>query len=135
MSRVADWEKGLKAVIGKHQGLPSQYGLSDCYLLPDDAVEAVTGATMYGAGARRYKTPAGAGKQLRRRGFTTVEDAFRAKFMEIAPSLAQRGDIGVIDSNGDICGGVFTSIGFAVRDERAVLFLPVSSVKTAFRVE
>lgn len=135
MSRVTDWEKRLKAVIGKHQGLPSQYGVSDCYLLPDDAVEAVTGATMFGAAARRYKTPVGAAKQLRKRGFETVEDAFRAKFMEIAPSLAQRGDIGVIDSGGEICGGVFTAIGFAVRDERSVLFLPVSSVKTAFRVE
>ncbi len=135
MSRVADWEKRLKAVIAKHQALPSQYGLSDCYLLPDDAVEAVIGSTMYGAAARRYKTPTGAAKQLRRRGFETVENAFRAKFTEIAPSLAQRGDIGVVDSNGEICGGVFTAIGFAVRDERSVLFLPVSSVKTAFRVE
>lgn len=135
MSRVVDWEKRLKAAIGKHQALPSQYGLSDCYLLPDDAVEAVTGSTMYGAAARRYKTPAGAAKQLRRRGFETVEDAFRAKFVEIAPSLAQRGDIGVIDSDGEICGGVFTAIGFAVRDERAVVFLPISRVKTAFRVE
>lgn len=135
MSRVADWEKRLKAVIARHQAMPSQYGLSDCYLLPDDAVEAVTGSTTYGAAARRYKTPTGAAKQLRRRGFETVEEAFRAMFTEIAPSLAQRGDIGVIDSNGEICGGVFTAIGFAVRDERSVLFLPVSSVKTAFRVE
>lgn len=135
MSRVTDWEKRLKAVIGKHQGLPSQYGVSDCYLLPDDAVEAVTGKTMYGAAARRYKTPVGAAKQLRKRGCETVEDAFRAKFTEIAPSLAQRGDIGVIERDGEICGGVFTAIGFAVRDERSVLFLPASEVKTAFRVE
>lgn len=134
MSRVTDWEKRLRAVIGMHQALPSQYGLSDCYLLPDDAVEAVTGSTMYGAAVRRYRTPAGAAKQLRRRGFETVEDAFRAKFPEIAPSFAQRGDIGVIDSDGGVCGGVFTAIGFAVRDVRAVVFLPVSSVKTAFLV-
>ncbi len=135
MSRLPDWEKRLKAVIDKHQALPSQYGVSDCYLLPDDAVEAMTGSSMYGDAARRYKTPAGAAKQLRRRGFETVEDAFRAKFREIAPSFAQRGDIGVIDSGGEICGGVFTAIGFAVRDARAVLFLPASQVKTAFRVE
>lgn len=133
--RVADWERRLKAAVEKHMALPSQYGLSDCYLLPDDAVEAVTGSTMYGAAARRYKTPAGAGKQLRKRGFATVEDAFRAKFREIAPSLAQRGDIGVIESGGQICGGVFTAIGFAVRDEKRVRFLPASQVKTAFRVE
>lgn len=133
--RVAAWEKRLKAAIEKHMALVSEYGVSDCYLLPDDAVEAVTGSTMYGAAARRYTTPAGAGKQLRKRGFETVEDAFRAKFREIAPSLAQRGDIGVIESGGQVCGGVFTAIGFAARGDKRVRFVPASQVKTAFRVE
>lgn len=133
--RVKEWEKRLKAAIEKHMALPSQYGVSDCYLIADDAVEAVTGKTMYGAAVRRYRTPAGAGKQLRRRGFATVEDAFAARFATVPPSLAQRGDIGVIECDGEVCGGVFTAIGFAVRDESRVLFLPASEVKTAFRVE
>lgn len=133
--RVQDWEKRLKAAIQKHIDLPSQYGVSDCYLIADDAVEAVTGETMFGTGARRYTTPAGAGKQLRKRGFETVADAFRAKFTEIAPTLAQRGDIGVLERDGEICGGVFTALGFAVRDAKRVLFLPATEAKTAFRVE
>ncbi|KQZ81869.1 hypothetical protein ASD64_08910 [Mesorhizobium sp. Root157] len=135
MTRVVDWERRLKAAIQKHQGLPSQYGVSDCYLIADDAVEAVTGKTMFGLAARRYSTPVGAAKQLRKRGFETVEDAFAARFAAIPPTLAQRGDIGVIERNGEICGGVFTAIGFAIRDDKRVLFLPVSAVKAAFRVE
>lgn len=133
--RVKDWEKRLKAAIEKHMALPSQYGVSDCYLIADDAVEAVTGRTMHGPAARRYKTPAGAGKQLRKRGFETVEDAFRARFAEIAPSVAQRGDIGVVERGGEVCGGVFTVLGFAVRDDRRVIFVPHTDVRTAFRVE
>lgn len=133
--RLPDWEKRLKAAIEKHMALPSAYGVSDCYLIADDAVEAVTGKTMYGTEARRYKTPAGAGKQLRKRGFETVEDAFRARFAEVPPTLAQRGDIGVVESDGEICGGVFTALGFAVRDTKRVRFLPASAVKAAFRVE
>lgn len=135
MSRIKDWERRLKAAIEKHMALPSQYGLSDCYLIADDAVEAVTGKTMYGASARRYTTPAGAAKQLRKRGFETVEDAFSSRFPSVAPTLAQRGDIGVIERGGEVCGGVFTALGFAVRDDRRVLFLPASQAKSAFRVE
>jgi hypothetical protein len=133
--RVAGWERRLRAAVEKHIGLPSQYGVSDCYLIPDDAVEAVTGKTMYGAGARRYKTPAGAGKQLRKRGYETVEDAFRARFNEIHPSQAVRGDIGVIERDGEISGGVFTQIGFFTRTAEKAVFLPFTDVKTAFRVE
>lgn len=133
--RVKGWERLLKVAVEKHMALPSVYGTSDCYLIPDDAVEAVTGKTMFGATARRYKTPAGAAKQLRKRGFETVEDAFRSKFREIAPSLAQRGDIGVVERHAEICGGVFTQIGFLTRDETKVVFLMPSEVKTAFRVE
>ncbi|TPN79959.1 hypothetical protein [Mesorhizobium sp. B1-1-2] len=133
--RVKGWERLLKAAVEKHMALPSLYGTSDCYLIPDDAVLAVTGKTMFGAAARKYKTPAGAGKQLRKRGFETVEDAFRSKFTEIAPSLAKRGDIGVVERNGEISGGVFTQIGFMTRDESKVIFLKPADVKTAFRVE
>ncbi len=132
MARVKDWEKRLKLAIEKHMKLPSQYGISDCYLIADDAVFAVTGERMFPDVS--YTTEQGAAKQLLQKGFVTVEDAFASKFSSVPPSLAQRGDIGVIDDNGQICGGVFTSIGFAVRDEKKVMFVPASRVKTAFKV-
>jgi hypothetical protein len=133
--RVAGWERRLRAAVENHIALPSAYGVSDCYLIADDAVEAVTGKKMFGAAARRYKTPAGAGKQLRKRGFETVEDAFRAKFTEIHPSQAGRGDIGVIERDGQVSGGVFTQLGFFTRTDEKAVFLPFTDVKTAFRVE
>ena len=132
--RHPDWIRRLNAVVAKHQALPAQYGVSDCYLIPDDAVEAVTGKQMY-PGARRYKTPAGAAKQLRKRGFETVRDAFASKFAEVSVLHAQRGDIGVYDNNGEISGGVFTALGFMVRGQEEVIFLPPSAALAAFRVE
>lgn len=132
MTRVDGWEKQLKLAIEKHMKLPSQYGVSDCYLIVDDAVLAVTGERMFPDVA--YTTEQGAAKQLLQKGFNTVEDALLFKFPTVPASLAQRGDIGVIDDNGRICGGVFTAIGFAVRDEKRVTFVPVSRVKTAFKV-
>jgi hypothetical protein len=131
--RQSGWERRLREAVEKHMALPAQYGVSDCYLIADDAVEALTGARMYKG--VRYKTEAGAGKQLRKRGFETVEDAFRAKFREIPPSMAQRGDIGVHEHDGQVSGGCFTSQGFLTRGTDRPVFLDYRQVKTAFRVE
>jgi hypothetical protein len=133
MARVPSWEKRLNAVVAKHQALPSVYGTSDCYMIADDGVEAVTGKRMY-VDAIGYTTEAGAAKKLRQHGFETVRDAFAAKFAEIAPSMAQRGDIGVVDRDGVLSGGLFTSIGFMTRGTDAVEFLPASAVTFAFKV-
>lgn len=133
--RQDGWEQRLNAVVAKHQALPSEWGVSDCYMLPDDAVEAMIGARMY-PGALGYKTESGAGKKLRRFGFANVAEAFAARFQKIMWVEAMRGDIGVIERDGQFSGGVFTSIGFATRPhEGPVIFLPLSQVTAAFRVE
>ena len=131
--KLLHWEKRLNAVVAKHQALPSEYGVSDCYLIPDDGVEAVTGERMYPK-ALGYTTEAGAAKKLRQHGFETVRDAFAAKFEEIPPVMAQRGDIGVIVRDGVLSGGLFTSIGFMTRGVEAVEFLPAAAVTYAFKV-
>ncbi len=133
MTRVKDWEKRLKAVIEKHMALPSEFGVSDCYIIADDAVEAVTGEQMF-EGVRDYTNELGAAKYLKRKKFANVEVAFASKFEAVAPTLAHRGDIGVIDNDGAICGGFFSSVGFVARGKDRLLFLPVSQVKTAFKV-
>ncbi len=133
--RRDDWENRLGAVVAKHQALPGEWGVSDCYAIPDDAVGALTGDLMYPK-ARTYKTEAGAAKQLRKHGFENVAEAFAAKFPEVPPILAQRGDIGVIERDGQFSGGVFTSIGFLTRAHgHPVEFLPVSAVTRAFKVD
>lgn len=133
MSRLPDWELRLNAAIEKHMALPAKFGLSDCYVIADDACQAVTGERLYKG--VRYGTEAGAAKQLRKRGFETVEDAFRVRLPEIGRLLAQRGDLGVIEREGILSGGVFTSLGFMTRGTEAVVFLSPQDVKTAFRVE
>lgn len=131
--RRPDWEIRLNAVIEKHLALPAKYGVSDCYMIADDAFEAVTGERLYKG--VRYSTEAGAGKQLRKRGFETVEDAFRARLPEVGRLLAQRGDLGVVVRDGAVSGGVFTALGFMTRGKDSVVFLSPLQVKTAFRVE
>ena len=133
MTRVKGWEKALKEVMQRHMALPSEFGVSDCYLICDDTVLAITGERMY-PDAIGYTSELGAAKKLAAHDFANVEQAFAAKFEIIHPMHAQRGDIGVIDNDGAICGGVFTALGFMVRDENQITFLPVTRVKAAFKV-
>lgn len=133
MARVDGWEKRLKAAIEKHSKLPSEYGVSDCYLIADDSVEAVTGERLYPDVS--YSSELGAAKELKRRGFDNVEEAFAAVLESIPPALAQRGDIGTtMNANGEICGGVFTGVGFMVRDEIRVRYISIKNVHAAFKV-
>lgn len=132
-NRCENWESEHVKVIQFHSEKSGQYGISDCYFLADDNVRAVTGNYMFPKG-RNYKSKVGAAKLLLKHGFHNVEEAFAAKFEEIPPILAQRGDIGVIEQNGEICGGVFTALGFAVRGEDRLYYMSVYDVKTAFKV-
>lgn len=132
MSRRPDWELRLNAAIEKHMALPAKFGLSDCYMIADDAFVAVTGHRLYKG--VRYGTEKGAAKQLRKHGFENVEEAFAARLPEVGRMLAHRGDLGVVDRDGVLSGGVFTSLGFMTRGDDAVVFLPPMEVKTAFRV-
>ena len=133
--RIKGWERGLRLAVERHLALPSAYGTSDCYIIADDAVEAVTGQRMYDD-ARGYSTPLGAARKLHKHGFSTVADAFAARFAEIPVAFAQRGDIGVIHQpNGDVTGGVFTGAGFFTRTDDRAVFLPITDVARAFRVE
>jgi hypothetical protein len=131
--RLPGWERRLRAVLERHMAMPAQWGVSDCYQLPDDAHEALTGQRMH-ADHLGYSTEAGAAKKMLKRGFAHVGEAFAARLPEIAPSLAQRGDIGVVERDGQVYGGVFTQIGFAMRGVAAIEFLPASAVTRAYKV-
>lgn len=133
MERLKDWEKRLAATVERHRNLPSQYGVSDCYMITADAIEAVTGEKIF-PGSRNYKTVSGAGKQLRKRGFENVEQALASILPDCAVLTARRGDVGVVERGGEISGGVFTAIGFMTRGDGALIYLPVTEVKRAFRV-
>lgn len=139
MARVQNWENRLLAVIAKHQKLPQDYSLSNCYIIPDDGVEAVLGERIHPVmydGTPGPKTERGAASRLLKHGFRNVEEAFAARFEPRKSVLqAKRGDIGVINIDGIKIGGLFTAIGFMTRDQNGICFLPHSKVTIAFKVE
>lgn len=151
MPRHSEWENRLNDVVAKHQAMPGEWGKSDCWIMTMDAIEAVTGERIlphlqtYSSEAEGYKLFRKAGYEL------TVEEALAATLKQIPPVMAQRGDVGVVEREGGVSCGVFTSIGFAVRTiyghvEREngkrievttgydLQYLPVSCVKRAYEV-
>lgn len=133
MTRVPNWEDRLNAVVATHQAMPGGWGTSDCWTLAMDAVEAVTGSRIL-EHLSSYKTETGGYRVFRKHGFETVEQALASVLEPVNRLSAQRGDLGVIERDGVISAGVFVSTGFAVRALDGVAILPVTDVKTAFKV-
>ena len=149
MRRHEDWENRLNTVIEWHWAAPFRYGRSDCFAFPVDAIEAVTGETVFDY--RQYRTEQGAARLLRRHGFETVADAFASRFETVPVSLAGRGDIGVVrragkrsaavpgraaepPGQGVTSGGVFTGLGFLTRGEAGLIAVPRADIDAAFKV-
>jgi hypothetical protein len=132
--RLPNWERRLKAALQKHMAMPAEWGVSDCYQLADDCVEAVTGERMHES-SLGYKTEAGAAKKLIKRGFANVGEAFAARFEDVPVSLAQRGDLGIIERDGKVYGGVFTAIGFLARGVTSLEPQNLGTIAKAYRVE
>lgn len=132
--RIAGWEEALIAAIEHHAALPFAWGVSDCFLLASDNIAAVAGASPL-AKFCGYKTEAGAAKKLMRTGHADLGELFASILPEIPPSLAQRGDVGVVLRNGRFSAGVFTSSGFASKAETGVIDEPITAVARAFKVD
>ena len=131
--RVNGWEDALASVIEKHASQPLIYGVSDCGQLAADAVFAVTGTDVF-TYYRNYKTEVGARRILQKAGCKDLSDLFAKFFTPIHPFLAKRGDIGIVEQNGNICAGVYTGTGFASKSETGIFYLGVDAVKQAFSV-
>jgi hypothetical protein len=134
VTRVAGWETALVRVIEAHSTQPFSWGGSSCFAMADDAIEAVRGESSLRQFCT-FKTEAGAAKRLKRTGFADIGDLFASLLPEIPPSLAQRGDIGVILREGVLSAGIFTSFGFASKAEHGVIYEPITAVSRAFKVD
>ena len=112
---------------------PFQWGVSDCYMLCDDVVKAITGKRIY-TGVK-YSSQIAGTKVMLKKGFQDFEEAFGNKFEAIHSSQAKRGDIGVINCENTLAGGVFTALGFMTKGEKTgIVFLPYSAARIAFEV-
>lgn len=85
----------LREAVQRHLAQPFVPGVSDCATLFADAVLAMTGFDPIADG-RDYATLQDALRNIRRAGHRTMADLVAARFREIHPSEAQRGDLGML---------------------------------------
>jgi len=135
--RTRDWELRLARAMRKHMNAPMEYGKCDCYLICADAVEAVTGKDPFKDVRGKYTTEQGAARQLKKRGFRTVEEAWASLFKEIHPAKAQRGDILIFDTPEGVVGApMLTQGAFGKRpDDTSPVFLSPLKARRAFKVQ
>lgn len=132
--RLPDWDRRLARVTEKHLAVPGEWGVSDCLLTAMDAVEAVTGIDPAAKVRGTYSTEQGAAKGLRRRKVTDVEQMLAKLFATMPRLKARRGDLCVVERNGQLCAGYICEYGAAVKTDRGLAFVPQTEIRSAFRV-
>jgi len=134
MQRHEMWPDLLLKEIEDHGAKLFVYGDSDCLTFAADCVLAMTNEDFMD-GYRDYTTIEGAYKRLKRAGFDDIGAALASKFEEIPPSMAQRGDIGVLPGEGFLVAVVFVGPHAVGKDEPfGVKPVSRSLVTRAFRV-
>ncbi len=95
--RYRDWTTRLNDAIKAAQGRPFSWGEFDCCLFAADCAMAVCGLDPAKPYRGKYKTEAGAKRQLKRVS-GSLEGAWDACFKRIELMFVQRGDVVLYDS-------------------------------------
>lgn len=105
-TRVPSWPAKLFAAIEEHDCAFAPYN-SDCARLAFDCVEAITGKDLFEGqgGYPIYNDDASAQAAIKSLGYDSGDptDIVADMFVEISPAMAQRGDLGVVDWQGQNC--------------------------------
>ncbi len=139
MTRFEDWPSRLHAFLEAAHGRPFSWGRWDCCILAADAVQAMTGADPLGPFRGRYRTALGAARLLTPMG-GLAGGCTRLLGAPIAPLLAQRGDVVVVDSptgaGGPLACGVVDLTGRAAAcpGEASLVFVPLARARQAWRI-
>lgn len=103
LARLPDWRARFAAEMDRQRRDPFAWGSQDCALgLAAGAVEAITGADLRVGWRSKYKTPAGALKAIKAKGFDSLPDLLASLLPEVPPAFADVGDIGVIEADGPL---------------------------------
>lgn len=133
--RLPDWEARLDAVIAAYQGCVFIWGVRDCLRFQLECAEAVTGRRFVHL-IPTYHSGVGAALALSRRGFSGLGDVLAAHFDEVAPALARRSDIGVVDEGGESAAVVVLGRDLAgMSASYGLTILPRGRLVRAFAVD
>ncbi len=134
--RVYDWPEKLHASISEAKTQAFEWGTHDCACFVSDCVEAMTGVDPLKEYRGKYSTALGAIKALKT--LANVEDlpALATSFWgeDIEVSHASRGDVVLIDHEGNDNFGVIVGTHAVFLTQEGVISIPVNKCKAAWKI-
>lgn len=131
-SRLSDWQQRLAVCVAARANLPFAWGSQDCALFAADCVLACTGEDIATDVRGRYKTDAGAARFIKRLGGLAAIAAARLG-PEVAPLMAQPGDVGLLENAGNPCLAVWTGAVWHAPAEQGLTPFPIECATRAWR--
>lgn len=144
MRRLEDWPERLAAFVEERRAKPFRWGQNDCALFAADAVAAVTGVDLAERWRGRYSDEVTAlqmGLQGASAHLATGDVGGALRDMaslcldgEVAPALARRGDVLLVQHERGESLAVCIGMHAAAPGRRGVVFLPRSAWLACWRV-
>lgn len=129
-----DLPEQLHAFIELRRNTPFAWGSHDCALFAADWVESVTGSDPAKGIRGRYQTAIGAGRVMKREGgLEAIADSRLGE--RVAPKLAQRGDVVLLDGSHGPTLGVCLGVEAAAPGEGGLMLVPMRKAQAAWRLQ
>lgn len=134
MKRLEGWEKALFETTTLAMRRGHEWGVHDCATFAADCVEAMTGIDPIADLRGHWQGPLSARRLITEEGADSLGDLAAQRLPEIAPSMAQRGDVVLCKGDPDeflgVCQG-HTAVGPAAH---GLIHVPMTQALRAFRV-
>jgi len=132
-ARCDNWPNLLAQFIEQRRDQPFAWGVNDCCTFAADWVQLCTGVDYAQAWRGRYVSGLGAVRVLDEAGgVEALVDALGLH--RVAPQLAGRGDIVAQQAGRGVTLGICLGVTTAFVAEDGLVFGPLSSVETAWRI-
>lgn len=136
MSRRADWERRLHALVERAERLRFAYGSHDCCSFAAEVVRVQTGQDYFKPFRGKYSSAAGSLRALKANRHKSIADAFTSALGDpVAVLQAQRGDV-VFD--GTAVGVMWCGGALFVGEEgtrEGLVLKPLSTLQKAWSVD
>lgn len=134
MDRLPDWKPRLIAWLTSIAGTPFAPGTHDCALFVAGAIHAMTGEDPAAPFRGRYTTVRGGLRVIRDAGFGDPVEMVASRLEEVAPLMAQVGDIAVVDTPEGPALGVVAGAEILVLGLDGLGAVPLVEGKRAFKL-
>jgi hypothetical protein len=135
--KTQGWQHRLTAYLSSVAALPFEAGKLDCALFTAGAVAAMTGVDHARGWRGKYRSLAKGRKVLEKAGFADHVALAASLYPEVAPIMAQEGDIAVVPAEDGEIGfalGIVQGPMIYVMGHTGLTLVPLTSATRAFRV-